>query len=151
LPEGYSVYILDEDQFNLVPILEDGFDIRLGNGGAVRSLKLIIGTKTYAEGHRGGIPLIPLENALEQNYPNPFNPETRIQYQLSKRSDVVLEVHNLLGQHVRTLVREEQLTGSFAVVWNGVNDSGTPAASGVYIYRLRAGDYVAARKLLLVR
>jgi flagellar hook assembly protein FlgD len=92
-----------------------------------------------------------MEDALEQNYPNPFNPETRIQYQLGKRSGVVLEIYNLMGQRIRTLVREEQLTGRYSVVWNGANDAGIPAASGVYIYRLRAGAYAASRKLLLVR
>ena len=88
---------------------------------------------------------------MEQNYPNPLNPETRIQYQISKRSDVILEIYSMLGQRVRSLVHAEQMTGGYSVVWDGANDSGFPAASGVYIYRLKAGEYLAAKKLLLIR
>ncbi|MBI4548287.1 MAG: T9SS type A sorting domain-containing protein, partial [Ignavibacteriae bacterium] len=129
---------------------EKVFDIELGEAHSKRSFKVIIGTQEYAERQSEGIPLVPFEYALEQNYPNPFNPETRIRYQLSKRSHVVLEIYNLLGQRIRTLVDEEQRTGVHAVVWTGINDIGYSVASGVYIYRLRAGDFISNRKLLLI-
>jgi len=123
----------------------------MGGAGTTRQLKIIIGTQEYAETHNDGIPLVPLTYALEQNYPNPFNPNTTIRYQLSKRSVTVMEVFNLLGQRVKTLVNAEQVTGTYAVVWDGRNDAGYSVASGTYLYRLRAGDFVATRKLLLMR
>lgn len=98
-----------------------------------------------------GIPLVPLAYTLEQNFPNPFNPSTTIRYALNKRSDVSLSIYNLLGQKVKTLVSGEQITGTYSVVWDGVTESGSGAASGVYLYQLRAGEYRASKKLLLLR
>ncbi|GEM_PF-1413161 len=89
--------------------------------------------------------------SLSQNYPNPFNPSTTIRYQLLTNSEVSLTIYNMLGQRVKTLVQAKQPAGSYTVQWNGANDAGTPVASGVYFYRLRAGDFAGTRKLLLVR
>ncbi len=151
LPGGFKVYVLDEDNFNVIPVADKAFGLHTGGAGTTRQLKIIIGTQEYAETHNDGIPLVPLTYALEQNYPNPFNPNTTIRYQLSKRSVTVMEVFNLLGQRVKTLVNAEQVTGTYAVVWDGRNDAGYSVASGTYLYRLRAGDFVATRKLLLMR
>jgi len=93
----------------------------------------------------------PLRYALQQNYPNPFNPTTTIGYSLSQASDVTLEIYNLAGQKVRTLAAQRQSAGEHLVVWNGLSDDGRAAASGVYLYRLRAGEFVETRKMLLVR
>jgi hypothetical protein len=120
---------------------------------------VIVGTRTYAEQQSGGIPLVPMAFALFQNYPNPFNPSTMIRYRLAGRSRVVLEVFDALGQRVRSLVNEEQVTGEYSVLWDGMNNDGSPAASGMYVCRLRAretvpgagGGFVEARKLMLIR
>ncbi len=96
---------------------------------------------------------------LFQNYPNPFNPETAISYQLSAFSDVELAIYNLLGQKVRTMVRGRQPAGRYEVKWDGRDEAGREVSSGVYIYRLRAGDpsagsghgFVQSRKMLLFR
>lgn len=151
LPEGFHIFLFDEDDFNAVPIQGNAAALRFQTANEVKHLKLIIGTREYAEGHSNGIPLAPVAYALDQNYPNPFNPTTTIRYQLSKRGDVVLEVYNVLGQKVRTLVQHEQRTGEHAVQWQGDDDRGLRVASGVYIYRLHAGDFTASRKLLLLR
>ncbi len=89
---------------------------------------------------------LPREFALRQNYPNPFNPSTTIKYDLSVDSRVTLKVFNILGQEVVTLVSEDQKAGYRSVEWNASN-----MASGVYFYRLQAGDFVASRKLLLLK
>jgi flagellar hook assembly protein FlgD len=94
---------------------------------------------------------VPLEFRLEQNFPNPFNPETTLRYQLAKRSNVTMEVFNMLGQKVRTLVNDVQSTGVYAVTWNARSDDDRPVASGVYLCRLRADESSAVRKLVLVR
>ena len=90
---------------------------------------------------------------LEQNYPNPFNPSTVIPYAIPSNKTVVvkLEIFNLLGQKVRTLIRQTQTSGAYSATWNGRDDSGNPVASGVYYYRLIAGEFVAAKKLMLLR
>ena len=100
------------------------------------------------EDHTG---LIPLQFEVFQNYPNPFNPTTTIRYALPKRSDVTIEIYNLIGQLVTRIHREGVRAGYHEERWNGVNQGGVPIASGVYIYRLRAGEYVQTRKMVLLR
>ena len=95
--------------------------------------------------------LLPVEYALHQNYPNPFNPTTTIRYDLKQSGDVQLVIYYLLGQKIRTLVNTSQDAGYQNVVWDGRNDSGTSVASGIYIYRLEAGDYVNTRKMILMK
>ncbi len=99
-------------------------------------------------------PGLPTQFNLAQNYPNPFNPSTIINYSVPSSTNsvnVVLEVFNLLGQKVRTLVNEPKPSGSHGVQWDGKNDAGELLASGVYVYRLRAGDFVASKKMAFVR
>lgn len=88
----------------------------------------------------------PTTYALDQNYPNPFNPATTIQYDLPRKSGVSLTVYNALGQQVASLVNSEEEAGSHAVRLDG-----NSLASGVYFYRLVAGDFVATRKLVLMK
>jgi hypothetical protein len=94
---------------------------------------------------------IPSVFSLSQNYPNPFNPETRIQYGLPKTGHVRLTIYNLLGQKVRTLVDTQKAPGFYTTSWDGTNDYGNLVASGVYIYRIEAGEFVHGKKLLLLR
>lgn len=89
--------------------------------------------------------------ALQQNYPNPFNPETRIQYTIAQAGEVELSVFNLLGQRVATLVDGVQESGSYSVTWNGLDDHGRRVASGVYVYRLVAGEQTLTRKMVMLR
>jgi hypothetical protein len=90
--------------------------------------------------------VIPETFALLQNYPNPFNPSTAIQYNIPQAESVVLKVYNMLGQEVQTLVTEVQNPGSYTVTFNA-----SRLASGVYFYRLTAGEYVKIRSMLLVK
>lgn len=102
--------------------------------------------------------LLPEEYLLGQNYPNPFNPNTVINYQLPRSSRVVLRIHNLLGQEVRTLVEGDEPGGFKEVEWNSTDNGGNDLPSGVYFYRLDATSldgpnyyYSQIRKMLLVR
>jgi hypothetical protein len=88
----------------------------------------------------------PTTFALEQNYPNPFNPSTGIRYQVPQVSDVRLDVFDMLGRKVSTLVNERQAAGSYQVNFNATN-----LASGTYFYRLQAGVFVETKKMLLVK
>ena len=96
--------------------------------------------------------LLPTAFALSQNYPNPFNPATQIKYDLPGASNVRLTIYNFLGQSVRTLVDAEQTAGFYSVGWDGRDDSGVKMPSGVYIYRLEAGQqFVQIRKMILLK
>jgi len=88
---------------------------------------------------------------LSHNYPNPFNPSTVIRYALGRRSDVRLTIYNLLGQVVKQLVNESQAAGEYRITWNGDNSSGRSVASGVYFYRLEAGEFTASEKMILLK
>jgi hypothetical protein len=94
---------------------------------------------------------IPQEYAIYQNYPNPFNPTTTIKYDLKQTGDVSLKIYNILGQEVRTLVNTRQEAGYKSVVWDGLNNYGARVASGVYIYRIQAGEFVQSRKMILMK
>jgi len=96
-------------------------------------------------------PSIPTEFALHQNYPNPFNPSTTIRYDLKENAEVRLEIFNVLGQKMRTLVNEQQTTGSRSVIWDARNDIGEAVTSGVYIYRISAGEFVKSHKMILLK
>lgn len=88
---------------------------------------------------------------LYQNYPNPFNSETTISYHLKEDLKVSLSIYNIKGQKVRTLVDDHIKAGGHHNVWQGQDDGGSPVASGVYFCKIRAGNEVEARKLLLLR
>ena len=94
---------------------------------------------------------MPIEYKLKQNYPNPFNAGTVILYQLGKRTLVELSIFDILGRKIRVLINEIQTTGFHSIRWDGLNESKTQVASGVYFYQLKAGDFVDTKKLLLVR
>lgn len=94
---------------------------------------------------------LPYQFDLHQNYPNPFNPSTTIEYELSKPSRVTLVIYNSLGQQVRTLVDQPLGVGAHRVQWDGKDDEGNAMPSGVYVYRLVAGDSRQERKMVLVR
>ncbi|NIT53389.1 MAG: T9SS type A sorting domain-containing protein [candidate division Zixibacteria bacterium] len=103
------------------------------------------------------MPALPRRFALHQNVPNPFNPTTAIKYDLPKPARVKLEVFNILGQRVITLVNHLQSADYYTVQWNGINTSGVKVGSGMYIYRLTAeatdgsDTFTKVKKMLLVR
>lgn len=94
---------------------------------------------------------LPKEFALHQNYPNPFNPETHIVFDLPTRADVTITIYNMLGQKIRTLVQDTKEAGTHDIIWNATNDFGVRVASGVYVYTIKAGDFVQSRKMTLLR
>jgi FtsP/CotA-like multicopper oxidase with cupredoxin domain len=93
----------------------------------------------------------PATYALAQNYPNPFNPSTTINFQLPSDEFVELKIFNRIGQEVRTLVNSGYQAGSHKVVWDGKNNRGKSVASGMYIYKIKAGKYTKSMKMNLIR
>ncbi len=94
---------------------------------------------------------IPTRFGVDQNYPNPFNPSTTIQYQLSSRENVQVNVYNATGQLVRTLLSEEKDAGNHSVVWDGTSNAGNLVSSGAYFYQVKVGDFVQAKKMILLK
>ena len=97
---------------------------------------------------------VPESFSMSQNYPNPFNPCTDIRYQIADgRSSVptTLRIYNILGQAVRTIVDEPKKPGYYKATWDSRDDDGTQVASGVYFYRLTAGDFNATKRMVLLK
>ena len=85
------------------------------------------------------------------NYPNPFNPETNISFSIPQATRVTLSIYNILGQKVRSLIDQEYSAGEHTVVWDGSNDHGGKVASGVYLYRIQAGEISVTRKMMMLK
>jgi hypothetical protein len=94
---------------------------------------------------------LPKDFALTGNYPNPFNPSTAIAFALPEPSRVRLEVYDVMGRKVATLVDADLAAGRYDAPWQARTDAGAPLASGVYLYRLRAGDFVAVKQMILMK
>ncbi|KAA3598413.1 MAG: T9SS C-terminal target domain-containing protein [Calditrichaeota bacterium] len=121
----------------LVEALVDDFEI-LGTGG-------FVGIEEIEP-----LQNVPKKFVLHQNFPNPFNPETEIRYSTPK-SNVLLEVFNILGQRVITLVNESQNSGNYSVTWYGKDSFGNPVSSGVYFLKLSAANKTFTKKILLLK
>ncbi len=111
-----------------------------------RHFELTVAPKTT-----GQMALLPTKYDLHQNFPNPFNPQTLIKYDLPEAANVRLEVFNILGQKVTTLVNQFEAAGPKSVVWDGTDGRGAKVASGIYFYKIAAGDFLATKKMMLVK
>jgi hypothetical protein len=95
---------------------------------------------------------VPTQYVLDQNYPNPFNPTTVITFGLPKETNVTLEVYNILGMQVRTLIAGERMSAAkYSVEWDGKDNSGMSVPSGVYLYRIHTDKFDAAKKMVLMK
>lgn len=94
---------------------------------------------------------IPSTYILSQNYPNPFNANTDLEFALPKAGHITIEVFNILGQKVRELISEHKEAGYHSVSWDGTTTDGVEAPSGIYFYRLEAGDFVQTKKMVMLR
>lgn len=161
LPPGsdatFSVIGLDTPSaagtFAWTPTASDSGDYTVtfvaGNclGSPARSTIIhVIGTPTAAEGSPG-----PARDFLAHNFPNPFHPRTEIAFSLARAGPVRMSVFTVSGVRIRTLIDGSLPAGPHRTRWNGTDDSGRPVASGVYWYRLDAGSFHAARRMILLR
>jgi len=120
----------------------------ISNSAATMYADLIVG---IAAGVDVDFPELPIEFELAQNYPNPFNPGTSIQFSLSRAEHAQIELYNVLGQHVKTLLDGVIEAGSHTVEWDGTDRDGQNTASGIYFYRLTVGNQEQTKKMLLIR
>ena len=95
---------------------------------------------------------LPVEYSLEQNYPNPFNPSTKINFNIPKNSNVKLEIFNIIGEKIATLIsNKEYQPGSYTVKWNGTNQFGKQVPSGVYLYKISADKFSSVKKMMMIK
>src|SRR3989344_3718592 len=94
---------------------------------------------------------LPQAYDISQNYPNPFNPSTTIKYELPELSNVRINIYNLRGQKVKTLVDRMQAEGTYSVEWDGIDENGKKVSSGVYLYRLETPEFIKTRKMVLIK
>ncbi len=143
------------DDFTTWLILDNGSKIPLADYAEipipdnVQSAVLAVGTRKFLDGE--GISGLPQEFALEQNFPNPFNPSTAINFALPSPARIKLEIFNILGRSVRTLLDNEYPAGYHDIIWDGNDSQGNPVASGIYLYRLSSGETNLVRKMVLLK
>ncbi len=135
--EGITDISLDEESNRITGIIEHFSDIALAQKTNV---------PTVAEENN-----LPTGFSLSANYPNPFNPETSIDFVIPETSHVSLTIYNALGQHVKTLASEVKSAGSYTVVWDGRDDAGRLVNSGVFFYRMKAGNIIRTNKLMFLK
>tara|TARA_B110000116_G_C16336569_1_gene359141 strand:- start:136 stop:531 length:396 start_codon:yes stop_codon:yes gene_type:complete len=94
---------------------------------------------------------LPSKFNLYPNYPNPFNPTTKITYDLVNASDVKLEIYDLMGRKINTLVDQIQNAGHYSIIWNANDQAGNQVSAGVYLFRLQADKQTLTRKMILMK
>jgi hypothetical protein len=121
------------------------FDVNGNESGFSNEVEIIIiGIEELGD-------VVPTVYALSQNYPNPFKVETGIRYQLPKPGKVTIAIYNVSGQRVKTLVNEHREAGFYTARWEGRSQNGQRVSNGVYFCRMKAGEYVSVKKILLTR
>ena len=95
--------------------------------------------------------VVPATFTLHQNFPNPFNPITILKYDLPSDALVTLSIYNMLGREITQLVNTNQEAGFKSVQWNAADSFGKPVSAGVYLYQIRAGEFVQTRKMVLLK
>ncbi len=143
-----EVYLFDDAMGRSYNVHEDPV-ILIEPEKETSQLRLLVGGKDFITLEQAA--LTPDGFRLKQSYPNPFVNQTTIEYALPDPDYVVLEVYNVLGQRVRTLVDKDQDSGYHQISWDGTSDSGDPVASGVYLYVFRSSTYQATERLVRVQ
>jgi hypothetical protein len=152
VPADYVVWLVDEHAASVHDLRRaPTYSVASQGTGQPRRMRLLIGSLAYARAGSGFDATVPSSYHLAPSYPNPFRATTTIQFALPKNEHVVLEVFDVVGRRVARLVDEEVEAGYHSVVWDGRSSGAATLASGVYIYRLRAGSYTATERAVLVR
>jgi len=152
LPSHWNLTLLDERSHVAIDLLKQpSYTFLLNAEKTVRTFRVLAGPPDYIGAHDQNLSGLPSDFELSPNYPNPFNPETKIGYTLPVICQVRIIVFNSTGQQVRKLVDYMHNAGRYTITWNGTNDAEESVASGIYLLRMEAGDFVALRKMVLAR
>ena len=153
LPESHEIWLVDK-ALRLPVNLRDveDYHFRFRQVENRREFDLIIGDQSFIAENLAKVQIIPGELTLYPNFPNPFNPETNIKFYLPSEQEVQLEIFNILGQKVTTLIPRQMMNKGFhSAMWDGTGVQGDNVSSGMYIYILRSGNQVKTKKLILLR
>ncbi len=151
VPDEFEVWVMDE-ALQLSQNLRKRNQYAVAGADHPKQLKLVVGRAEFVTASLAEVKIIPTSYELSQNFPNPFNPATTIHYGLPKAERVTLQVYNLLGEEVVTLIdHESKEAGYHAAIWAGRNRHDQPVTSGIYFYRLRAGSFMMTKKMVLVQ
>lgn len=153
VPAAFGIWLIDEQLGLVQDLRRNPVHLFAGKGdGSARHFSLAIGAPGMLGELAPGEGTVPQVYELGQNFPNPFNPVTTIRFGLPRASAVSVVVYNLLGEVVSVLLQEAAYeAGYHTVVWDGRNRQGQPSPSGVYFYRITAGEFARVKKMLLVR
>ncbi len=151
VPEELEVWLADE-ALQIVQNLRERKGYTVVSSEHPKNLKLVVGKMDFIQEKLAQAQLIPARYELSQNFPNPFNPVTTIRYGVPSAQRVTLKVYNLLGEEVATLMHDEHKAAGYHVaIWDGRNQAGRMVTSGVYVYRLQAGQITMTKKMALIR
>ena len=151
------VYLVDRHLEKLIDIREESiYSFYLGKRGYVSAeedarFMLLVGSEEFIDEQEDEIPKLPTQTVLHQNYPNPFNPSTIVRYEIARAGEAVLNIYDVRGSLVKVLCRGYHKPGRYEIGWNGENERGVLVTSGIYFYRLSAGDFVQTKKMVLLR
>ncbi|MCP4545195.1 MAG: T9SS type A sorting domain-containing protein [bacterium] len=151
-PSGYANRVL-YNAFSYLQVLDAGYALASEEDYARRMVGHVLTNMlgTVADGAPIGVDETPAMTRLNGNYPNPFNPTTVIALSLASAEHVSLSVYDISGRLVKSLVNNKMIAGDHEVVWNGKDSNGERVASGVYFYKMSAGDYTATDKMILLK
>jgi len=161
LIQGYVTYeaVAIDDIASFIDIPQGVYDLIISIDNAERYFKanLDINTPDFTytayiiPGNESGDVQPPTITELRANYPNPFNPVTNINFDIAKSGKVTIDIYNIRGQKVRSLIDDTYEVGRYNVQWNGTDDTGRDVSSGVYFYMMKAEDYNQIRRMLLMK
>jgi len=150
VPPEFEVWLVDE-ALNLTQNLRETPRFYLAGSEEPKTLKLVVGKSEFIGETVATAKNIPTDFELSQNFPNPFNPATTIRYGLPKEERVILKVYNILGAEVVTLVDNElKSSGYHTAIWDSRSSAKRQVASGLYFFRISAGNFMQTRKMLLI-
>ncbi|GAB1467545.1 hypothetical protein MASR2M64_02180 [Candidatus Cloacimonadota bacterium] len=149
VPAAWTEYVFDLSAY-------DGQNIWVGIHCVSNDAFIFLVDDVTIHGIGGGVPnndiTVPVvATALLGNYPNPFNPETTIKYSVKENTPVRLEVYNVKGQLVKTLVNDIKASGNYSEVWKGLDNNNRPVSSGVYFFKMSAGTYSSTKKMIMMK
>ncbi len=149
----YEIWLIDKYTDNSINMKNtSSYSFKQATDIEDERFEVITGTEYYLENYLSqSSGLLPLTFNLYQNYPNPFNPITTIKFDLPKSGEVELTVFNVLGQEVDQIFKGLMIKGEHTLQWDGVDYNGSPVASGTYFYRLKTGQQIQTKKMILIR
>ncbi|UCE18899.1 MAG: T9SS type A sorting domain-containing protein [Gemmatimonadota bacterium] len=152
VPDEFEVYLLDDD-LNISQNLRQNqtYSFPTFSKKLKKQLRLAVGKSDFFQINNLQMNPVPFEYELSQNFPNPFNTSTAIHYGLLIPARVTLTIHNILGEEVKTLIDREREAGYYTVTWDARDDAGRELSSGIYFYRLKAGQFTATKRMVLLK